>query len=78
VVSLTGPNTTAEHRNRKAGTSIGIEVLLSDMIPMTACAEKIQESAMNIIAIVHRETLARVEGVRVDSICRTRRTSTRS
>lgn len=81
VVSIctpTGPNTIAEHRQRKPGTSIGRLVLLSDMIPTTTCAEKIQLSVTPMMTTVQRETFANVDGVRVTSICRTSRTSTRS
>lgn len=57
---------------------MGRLVLLSDMTPTTTCAEKIHESAIPIMAIVQRETLVRVDGVLVDSICRTSSISTRN
>jgi len=78
VSTLTGPNTIAEHRQRKPGTSIGKLVLLSDMIPTTTCAEKIQLSVTPMMTTVHSETLANVDGVRVTSIWRTSKTSTSS
>jgi hypothetical protein len=57
---------------------MGNDVLFSLMMPTTTCAEKIHESAVPMRTMLQRETLARVEGVRVCSIWRTRRTRTRS
>lgn len=48
------------------------------MTPVTKCALKIHESESAMSTIVHNDTLARVEGVRVRSIWPTRRKRTRS
>lgn len=71
-IRLTGPKTTAVHKHRKPGTSIGRLVLLLETIPTTTWAENIHESEIPIKTIVHRETLVNVDGVRVISIWRTR------
>lgn len=57
---------------------MGKLVLLSESTPKTRWALKIHESESAMSTIVQSETLARVEGVRVRSICPTRRKSTRS
>ena len=61
----------AVHRQKKPGTSIGILVRFSETIPITTCAEKIQESMIPIMMIDQTETFASVDGVRVVSIWRT-------
>ena len=74
----TGTKTMAVQRQKNPGKSIGMLVLFSETMPMTTCAENTQESEMPIMMTDHTETLTRVEGVRVASICRTRSNRTRS
>jgi len=57
---------------------MGKLVRFSDMMPTTTCAEKIQLSVIPMMTILHSDTLANVEGVRVDSIWRTSKTKTSS
>jgi hypothetical protein len=74
-----GPNTTAVHKLKNPGMSMRSEVAaLSDAIPITRCAEKTQESDTPSRMIVHSDTFARVDGVRVDSIWRTSKNNTKS
>ena len=70
---LTGPNTMAESKPKKPGTSSGRLALLSLTNPKTRCAENSHESMMHGMPMVNTDTFASAEGVRVSSICRTRR-----
>jgi hypothetical protein len=70
---LTEAKMTALQNPKKAGTRRAILVLLSLNNPMTTCALKIQESETPNMTMVHTEIPDWTDGVRVDSICRTRR-----
>lgn len=69
----TGPKTIAESKPKKPGTNSGRLALLSLTSPNTRWAEKSHESMMHGMPIVNTDTFASAEGVRVSSICRTRR-----
>jgi hypothetical protein len=64
---------TALQNPKNPGTSNAILALLSLSKPMTTCALKIQESETPKMTIVQTDIPDNTDGVRVDSICRTRR-----
>jgi hypothetical protein len=63
---------TALQNPKNPGTSSAILALLSLSRPMTTCALNIQESETPKMTIVQTDIPDNTDGVRVDSICRTR------